>query len=241
MRWTIFLLAMVWTICAAAQITCTVDTVDFGTIHETEGKKTLRAYVRNDGSTPAALLKVSPTCGCTAAKFQKEEFAPADSAWIELTYNPNRRPGRFEKAVKVYPVDGEMIRIPIKGTVFASPETVQQMFPVDAGMLHLSESTLMPARPLADERKSLYLDVYNAGEAAVYPLVVPDSEAVTVHLFPEVLPPGEKGMIGVYIEPRREPRTGKIEYTLNLYTASTPLTPEAPQGEPFPIKVLTER
>ena len=238
-RFLTFLVGFTGVITAFAGISYTAGTVDFGNIIEEDGLKTVRIYVRNDSTTPSALLKVRPSCGCTAADFMKEEFAPGDSAWIDLTYNPYRRPGSFEKTVRVYPVEGDMIRIPITGVVFASPETIENMFPVEAGLLHLSEKTLMPVRPLSIESKNLYVDVYNSGNETVYPRIICDSEAVEAQCFPAVIPPGEKGMIGVYLNPLKESRTGNIEYTLRLYTSLSPDAEET--SSPFELKVVTNK
>lgn len=206
---------------ASAQIVSTCDTVRFGNIIEAEGPKTVRAYVKNIGQSPAALLKVRPTCGCTAADFRKDEILPGDSAWIDLTYNPNRRPGGFEKGVKVYPVEGEMIRLPITGTVFASEATLDLLYPGTAGPLRVAETTLVPPAPIS-EQKTFFLDVYNPCNEPLTAIVESHDEAVETQSFPEIIPPGEKGIIGIYINPAKEQRRGPIEYKLSLF--DTPIT-----------------
>ena len=120
---------------ASAQLALCGESVDFGIIREADGMKTATAYVKNVSESPVFLLKVKPTCGCTAADFPRESILPGDSACITLTYNPLRRPGRFDKEVKVFPSDGEMIRIPIHGTVIASESTLNQLYPDKAGPL----------------------------------------------------------------------------------------------------------
>lgn len=205
--------------------------VDFGVITEKEGEKTVRFYVVNDGDSPESIRKVRPTCGCTGADFERKEIAPGDSAWVDLTYNPYRRPGRFNKAVKIYPAtrDGEaqgdesdsgMISVPITGVVLASDETLAVMFPVEAGSLSVSERILTPARPLTGEDKTLFLDVYNRSDRPLKPVLRSDTPAVETQSFPEELPPGEKGLIGVYLLPRKETRKGDIEYRLLLEGAN---------------------
>lgn len=221
---------------AMAQLVPASPAADFGEIREAEGPKTLRIYMRNEGTGPEAILKVRPTCGCTAADFMKDPVAPGDSAWIDLTYDPSRRPGRFEKGVKIYPVDGEMVRLPVTGVVFASAETIGSMFPVDGGLLHLSESTLMTLSPLGSESRTLWLDAYNSGETPVRIRLEGDHEALGSQTFPPVVAPGEKGMVAVYIDPVKENRTGRLEYTLKLEQ-------EAEGHEPtqFEVKIYSEK
>lgn len=224
---------------AHSQIVATADTVSFGTLLESEGPKSVRMYVSNASPDTLGILKVRPTCGCTAVDFLKTPIAPGDSAWIDLTYDPYRRPGRFEKAVKIYPTEGEMIRVPITGTVVASEETLKRVYPSDGGLLHLSETTFMPLLPLQAEEKTLYADVYNADDLPVWTLVESESEAVTSQTFPSPVPPGEKGMIGLYVDPLKEPRTGRIEYNLRLYTSHDPETLKT--QEPTPLKIIIQK
>lgn len=203
---------------AFGQLRPTAEVVDFGAIYEKDGEKTVRFYVVNTGDSAVSIRRVRPSCGCTAADFDRLAVAPGDSAWIDLTYNPFRRPGRFEKNVRVYSseADGEALRIPITGTVFASEETIANMFPVDAGALHLSERTLMPARPLGVENKTLYLDVYNSSDRPVKPVLRSDTEAVETECYPEIIPPGDTGTFGIYLKPSKESRRGPLEYILTL-------------------------
>lgn len=226
---------------AKAGIVSASDTIDFGVMREVDGKKTVRSYVINKGDTAVSLLKVTATCGCTAVRYQKEPVAPGDSAWIELTYNPFRRPGHFEKGIKIFPAGGEMIRVPISGTVFASEATIANMFPADGGLLHLSTDTVVPPSPITSKR-NLYVDVYNSGDSAVYPAMESDSEAVTFRFYPEVIPPGEKGTIGLYVDPQKETRTGSLEYSLRLYTSTSPVSSEDFSGlSPAKLTIRIEK
>ena len=223
----------------SADIVPMVETVDFGNIHETDGPKTVRLYLRNEGTTPNAIIKVRPTCGCTAADFQEEAIAPGDSAWIDLTYDPANRPGKFEKGVRVYPMEGEMIRIPIQGIVFSSPETVERMFPVDAGLLHITEQTLFTLSPLDSRERTLYIDTYNSGDSPVWLKLESDYEAIQTQPFPSPLPPGEKGTVGIYLNPNKEPRSGTIDYTLRLLTSTEAAGLDS--ATPFIITIHSEK
>lgn len=194
------------------------DSIDFGTIRETDGPKTVRFYVRNVGDEPASILNVRPTCGCTGARFQEEEFAPGDSAWIELTYDPARRPGSFSKSVRILPVGGGMLRLPICGRVVASPETVGLMFPVEAGLLNLSEKTVMGTSTLKDREEPFWVDTYNTRDYPVDIILETDSEAVRAYPYPYTLQPGDRGSIGIYVDPRKESRKGRVGYTVRLLT-----------------------
>lgn len=201
---------------AAGELVAVADTVRFGVIMEAEGPKTVKTYLKNIGDSPAAIMRVRPTCGCTGADYQKSEIMPGDSAWIELTYNPRHRPGKIDKAVKIFPAEGEMIRLPISGKVIASEETLDRLFPVRAGSLRLTETTLLPPAPMEDIVKTLFIDVYNPSDCPIAPKIVSNHQAVEAESMPEAIPPGERGTIVIYLYPRKEDRKGPIEYTLTL-------------------------
>ena len=226
----------------AAQLVPTVNTVDFGEIRETEGPKSVRFFVRNDSADSISILKVRPTCGCTAADFYKDPIAPGDSAWVELTYNPSRRPGKFEKGVKVYPTNGEMFRVPITGIVIASEETASGMFPVEAGLLRLSEKTLMSPKPLTTDQETLYIDAYNSNDFLVAANLMVGSEALETFVVPPIVPPGERATLVINLNPLKEPRSGQIEYTLQLFTSplvegETPAS-DTLRSDPTDIKIF---
>lgn len=223
----------------SAELVPVSGSVDFGLFKESDGNKTVRTYLRNEGTKPEAILRVRPTCGCTAADFSRDTVMPGDSAWVDLTYNPYRRPGKFEKWVKIYPLEGEMIRVGIKGTVIASNETVDNLYPSRGGLLRLSESTLMPVRSLDTGEKTLYVDLYNTNDFPVWLDTGCDSEAVEHEIFVNPVPPGEKGIIGVYLKPSKESRTGDLEYKLMLYTSRDEESVSA--SEPSVIRIITQK
>ena len=227
------LLGALGCICASAQFVSLSDTVSFGLIREADGPVTKRVYVKNVSDSEASILSVRPTCGCTAADFLRSPVAPGDSAWIELTYNPARRPGSFEQAVKVIPVQGEGFKIPITGTVLATAETIETMYPVSAGNLHLSETTIIAPQPLSYHEKALFFDAYNSGETPLVLRLENSDPAINHQVIPEILGQGEKALIAVYVYPLKEERRGPVEYKLLLY----PDTADTPAAEPVELTV----
>lgn len=225
---------------STAQIVPTSEVVDFGLIKEVDGPKTVRVYVKNIGTEPQTILKVKPTCGCTAADFQKTPFAPGDSAWIDLTYNPVRRPGAFTKSVKVYPTEGNMIDVDITGTVIASEGTLSHMFPVNLGCLRLTEDSFTPLRPLTKEVKCFMAGIYNTCDHDLYIAVENADEAIGIDVVPFPLPPGHKGMIEISLNPLRETRTGSLEYLLHLFTAENAEGLKNAPSETLKINVVIE-
>lgn len=238
LRSFLILLAVAFSLKASAELSFTADKVDFGTIYEADGKKTKRIYATNTGDSPLTIVKISPTCGCTAVSFDRDPIMPGDSAWIDLVYNPYRRPGRFEKAVKVQPSEGELIHLPITGLVVATPESVDHLFPSHAGLLRVSETHFHTLRPISKVR-SFYCQAYNDGDKPVYISVdSDDGPSVDAVYDEEPLMPGETMRISIYVNPQLERTPGLHEYKLRLYTATD--ASSLKNAEPTLLTINTE-
>ncbi len=96
------MLVVAFVLCnAQPQIQFDQTTYDFGTIREEGGKVTGRFEFTNVGTEDLVLTNVRPGCGCTAANYSKEPVAPGQKGFIEATYNPYNRPGKFHKNIRV--------------------------------------------------------------------------------------------------------------------------------------------
>lgn len=221
-----------------AQIAPTVPVVDFGLIREADGPAPYRLYVVNIDSVPVAIKRVATSCGCTAASFMQEYFAPGDSAWIDISFNPSFRPGRFEKVIKVFPSTGEMLRIPVTGIVDAEEATVRELFPVDGGLLHLSEKQFVSFKPTDEEQRNIYIDVYNNNDFPVWIEVENDDTAFSWFTDINPLPAKDKSLILLNINPRREKRKDITEYKANLYTSASEA--DMKSAAPVELKVLID-
>lgn len=91
---------------------------DFGTIKEAGGKVSCTFVIKNTGTAPLVLTRVSPSCGCTTPEYSTEPIAPGKEGKIVVTFNPAGRPGQFLKTIAVYSngMDGALI-LRVKGIV----------------------------------------------------------------------------------------------------------------------------
>lgn len=106
-------------------------THDFGTIQEADGKVSAIFKYKNTGKTPLVISKVQASCGCTVPSWEKMPIEPGDEGGITVTYNPDRRPGRFMKSIYVYSNATEpQIRLMIKGEVIAKPIDFNDRYPI---------------------------------------------------------------------------------------------------------------
>jgi hypothetical protein len=87
---------------AAASLSVSEESYDFGTIKEDGGKVSHTFVVKNDGTQPLVITRVIASCGCTTPDWTKEPIAPGKTGEILVSYDPQGRPGPFAKTVSIY-------------------------------------------------------------------------------------------------------------------------------------------
>ncbi|MDX2129921.1 MAG: DUF1573 domain-containing protein [Chloroherpetonaceae bacterium] len=75
--------------------------VDLGTIYL--GKAASLSFeIRNVGNETLKILKLTPSCGCTAAELPKDSLRPAESQQVSLSFDPTGFLGEVKKTVGIY-------------------------------------------------------------------------------------------------------------------------------------------
>ena len=116
---------------------------DFGKINEADGRVTTVFTFRNSGMTPLVLNNVRASCGCTTPKWTKEPVEPGKEGQITVTYNPNGRPGKFQKTITVTSnAKTATTKLYIKGEVIPKSVKPVDKFPVKMGELSLVTAEL---------------------------------------------------------------------------------------------------
>lgn len=116
---------------------------DFGKINEADGRVTTIFTFKNEGMSPLVLSNVRASCGCTTPKWTKEPIEPGQTGNITVTYNPNGRPGRFQKTITITSNATESTtRIFIKGEVIPKPAKPINQYTVQMGDLSLKSQSV---------------------------------------------------------------------------------------------------
>ncbi len=116
---------------------------DFGKINEADGRVTTVFKFKNEGMEPLVLSNVRASCGCTTPKWTREPIEPGQTGEITVTYNPNGRPGRFQKTITVTSNATEATkRLYIKGEVIPKPAKPINQYSVSMGDLSLKSKAV---------------------------------------------------------------------------------------------------
>lgn len=85
-----------------AVVTCEKSVHDFGEIKETDGKVSHTFIVKNEGTAPLVISKVTASCGCTTPEWTQEPIGVGKIGEVKVTFDPKNRPGTFMKTVRLY-------------------------------------------------------------------------------------------------------------------------------------------
>ncbi len=111
---------------------------DFGKINEADGRVSTVFSFKNEGMAPLVLSNVRASCGCTTPTWTKEPIEPGQTGSITVTYNPNGRPGRFQKTVTITSNATEpTTRVYIKGEVIPKQAKPVNKYNVAVGELNM--------------------------------------------------------------------------------------------------------
>lgn len=202
---------------------------DYGVIREEDGKQRGEVRFVNLTDEPVNILEARPSCGCTTSFFTEDPVEKGDTAVISFVYDPAGRPGAFEKNLRVRLSGGKLYRIPIKGNVLGSPETLAKFYPVDAGALRLSEDKIPGGNIVKGKLPTLFLTAYNTMPDSVDVTLTTGHPALIPKLSADRVGPGELVTIMVSFDSRKWEGQGKVEI---------PVTITAGDSGPFNVEFL---
>ena len=91
---------------------------DFGSIAESAGVVSCDFFIKNTGTTPVVITKVTASCGCTAPDWTKEPIASGKEGFVKVTFNPKGYSGDFTKTLVVFTNGNpQSIRLKITGSI----------------------------------------------------------------------------------------------------------------------------
>jgi len=138
---------------------------DFGKINESDGRVSTVFKFKNEGMAPLVLSNVRASCGCTTPTWTKEPIEPGQTGSITVTYNPNGRPGRFQKTVTITSNASEPTKkVYIKGEVIPKPAKPANKYTVKMGNISLNTKLIDLGTVTCGELKSGEVEYANLTE-----------------------------------------------------------------------------
>lgn len=173
---------------------------DFGVFKEEAGRQTFDFTVKNTGSQPLVIQRVTASCGCTTPEWTKSPVPPGGTGKVTAIYDPANRPGVFNKTLTVYTnAAPSNMTLTIKGEVTPREKTIEELFTFPVKGVRFESNHLAFTSIKKSDKKGKSMQIINTSSA---PVKV-EFEGLPQHLAlksnPETLKPGEKGIIeGTY-------------------------------------------
>lgn len=190
---------------------------DFGAFREEVGPVTCTFMAVNVGDEPAVVVDARANCGCTRPTYTREPVQPGDTLKVSVAYDPNGRPGRFRKQVKITTnaeSPNDVLRI--SGTVIGSANTLQSRYPEAAGPYRLSNTVSPFGETTKGHVLAAAINIYNPTSDTIVPAITDKPGYINVLFSPKTIPPGEQGTASLTAYTDRAEGWGLIEGEMTL-------------------------
>lgn len=187
---------------------------DFGKINEADGRVSAVFTIKNEGMSPLILSNVRASCGCTTPKWPREPIEPGQTGSITVTYNPNGRPGRFQKSVTITSNATEPTkRVIIKGEVIPRQAKPVNRYTIPVDELNMKTKVLDFGVMKKGDVKVLELEYTNL-KTATHDVQLATNSADSYILHQVTLPtvaPKEIGKFVIELDTRNTKLYGQVE------------------------------
>ncbi len=201
-----------------AVITFTHKEHNFGKIDEAGGKVSTVFEFKNEGMEPLVLSNVRASCGCTTPTWTRTPIEPGQTGTITVTYNPNGRPGRFQKTVTITSnATTPTVKLYIKGEVIPKQAKPADKYPVKIGALSVNKNSLSYGIVMDDASKTQSIEYANLTDKpiTVEVLVNEHDKFIVAEASLEQIAPKQTGKIVVKFDGKACKEYGTI--SRNIY------------------------
>ena len=192
------------------------DNFDFGDI--TEGQIVDHSFtIYNTGEKTLEIQRVRASCGCTAAKPDKDKLEPGDSTYLKVSFNSTRRMGKQRKYVYVFSNDPEVPQMRVAFTANVKAKDMGFNKPETGPKLLLTSTQHNFGKVKEGEVVSYQVRFKNTGNAELDISRVKSSCGCTATvLSKKELKPGEIGTLDIKLD--TSGREGQFVRTVTLYS-----------------------
>lgn len=219
MKKTFFLgMMLLCTMAAMAQqavITFVKTDHDFGKINEADGRVSTIFEFKNEGMEPLVLSNVRASCGCTTPKWTREPIEPGQTGTITVTYNPNGRPGKFQKTITVTSnASNATAKLFIRGEVIPKTAKPVNQYTYKMGDLSLKACTMNFGDLLNNANKTQSIEYANLTDhdITVDLLLNNNDSYLTPMVTMTTLKPNETGSFNINLDAARCNDWGPVTY-----------------------------
>ncbi len=206
------------------QISWDKTTHNFGVFKEEAGLQTAIFEFTNVGEEPLVLTNVKASCGCTATDYTKEPIQKGKKGFVKASYNPQNRPGKFNKSITVTTnCEAPTTILTISGEVTPREKGVEDYYPKDFSGLRLKSAHLALNNVFNTETKTDTIGVVNMTDAPMKVTFQNVPKHIKIWMEPETLAAkkanekmGQTGLIHVSYDAKQKGDWGFLQDRISV-------------------------
>ncbi len=141
---------------------------NFGQIKESDGPVSHRFTFTNIGAIPLIIQNAQPSCGCTTPDWSRNPVTPGAKGFIDATFDPKGRPGKFNKTITVnYNGTPSSIVVTFYGEVLAKKLGIEDIYPYQFGNLRGKAPQLSYGNIYLGQQKTEKFELINPTQSAI--------------------------------------------------------------------------
>lgn len=201
---------------------------NFGRIEEGAGKVSHTFTYTNLADHPVAIERVYSSCGCTTGDYSRRPLKAGAKGEFTITYDPDGRPGRFDKQITIVFDEGRgRVDLRVKGVVKGRKRSELDIYPRALGAGVRADATYKAFGNVAMQTtKSMTFAIANTSSEGVRLEVVWKERSGALELFvPDTLAAGEKALLtATYAMVGEGARYGVVRDRVGLLINGQPAT-----------------
>ena len=202
----------------------TPDTLhNFGIVTEGNGVVEHPFTVKNTGRRALIIKSVESDCGCTVAALDTNFIAPGEEKRLVVSFNPENRPGRFQKKVTLIAEnEPKPVTFHIQGKVIPENFNPSRAYPARQGNLKTKYNSFYFGKVFNDQVVSKVFGIYNSGNKPITLKLLSSPAVAAVSLSANILKPGEAGTIAINFNAPELNQLGYYTDTIQIETSDMP-------------------
>lgn len=191
-----------------------------GTIIDNQGVVDHRFEFVNHTSDSLQVKAVTASCGCTSTDWTVLPIEPGGIGYISVQFDPNNRPGPFEKFITVsFREQTDSTQLAIKGFVKPASASVEEEFPLEMGALRMKQRYLDLGTITSKSLFSKSFEIYNQGnQILIFSDDMEGPDHITVTYEPYTLKPRSSGKMWVHYDVGAKNDLGYFSENISLFT-----------------------
>lgn len=200
-----------------AEISVNELTYNFGTIAEIDGSAEHVFTLKNTGTSPLVITRITASCGCAQPEWSKEPIAAGGSGEVKVVFDPQGRPGPFHKTISIYSnANKSPLTVAIRGTVTPKSMQPQLIYPYAIGDLKMTSKSVLFSSVRPTETLGERINVINESDKPMTIQLGKTPDYIHVEANPQTIAAGKTGEITVMLDGRNAKNKGRIALELPI-------------------------